>query len=151
MKPAVPTAFLGMLAVVAGGCSSAAPRGDSIPSHQPSAVKGPSGTVDIVVAEPASRAGRAVRYFRLEDGQGKAVLEREFRTAPAELSAPLAVGRYRVVTWIRDCTGACQDAVDANLGRAAGICGTRITVPNEAVTRVSVSAPSGVDCSMRTG
>ncbi len=151
MKRSVPTALLGIVAVVAGGCSSAAPRGDSVPPHQPSVVKGPSGTVDIVVAEPAGRADRAVRYLRLEDDQGKAVLEREFRTAPAELSAPLAVGRYRTVTWTRECTSACAGATDANLGRAAGICGTRITIANAVVTRVSVSSPSGVDCSMRVG
>ncbi|GAA3550604.1 hypothetical protein GCM10022222_37660 [Amycolatopsis ultiminotia] len=151
MKRSVPAALLGMLAVAVGGCSSAAPQGGSIPSHQPSVVKGPSGTVDIVVAEPASRADRAVRYFRLEDDQGKTLLEREFRTAPAELSAPLAVGRYRTVTWTRDCAGACRGVTDATLGRATGICGTRITISNAAATRVSVSAPSGVDCSMRAG
>ncbi|SRR6266536_1879555 len=135
-------------AAALGGCGSGAPQGDAIPPHQPSVVTGPAGNLEVVVREPANRAGTAVRYLRVEDESGRPVLEREFRTAPAELTAPLAAARYRVVTWNRECTGSCQSATDATLGPATRICGTRVAVADGAVARVSVDAPSDVDCSM---
>ena len=120
----------------------------SIPPHQPSVVTGPSGTLDVVVREPANRSQTAVRYLRVENDQGKQVLEQEFRTAPAEFSAPLGAARYRVITWSRDCSGPCESATDATLGKATRICGTRVTIAEAAVARVTVEAPADADCSM---
>src|SRR2546423_14448634 len=91
--------------VVLAGCGAEPPQGDSIPPHRPSVVTGPAGTLDVVVREPANRAESAVRYLRVEDVNGKPVLERDFKTAPAEFSTQLAAARYRVVTWSRECTG----------------------------------------------
>jgi len=143
---AIPLMAVGVLS----GCGSESPQGEAIPTHQPSMISGPAGTLDVVVREPSARAESAIRYLRVEDENGRSVLEREFKTAPAELSAPLAAARYRVVTWSRACTGACQDATDTSLGRAMWICGARVTVANGAVARVSVDAPSDADCSMTT-
>ena len=145
-SPGLLLVLLGAAVLTACG---AEPVGEaSIPPHQPSVVTGPSGTVDVVVKEPVGRAEAAIRYLRVEDDNGRAVLEREFRTAPAELSAPLAAARYRVITWTRGCTGSCQGASDATLGKAERICGTRVTIAEGAVARVSVDAPSDADCSM---
>ncbi|WP_143086412.1 hypothetical protein [Amycolatopsis saalfeldensis] len=143
--------FLGG-AVLMAGCATGAAPGDSVPSHRPSVVRGPSGTLDVVVREPADRGARTVRYLRVEDDAGRSVLERQLRTSPAELSAPLAAARYRVVTWLRSCvSGSCQGATEADLGRAVGICGTQVTIAAGAVARVSVDAPSDGGCAMKSG
>ena len=134
--------------VVLAACGAESPQGDAIPPHQPGVISGPSGALDVVVREPANRADSAVRYLRIEDLNGKPVLEREFKTAPAEFSTPLAVARYRVVTWSRECTGSCQAATDANLGRPLRICGSRVDVADGALARVSVDAPADADCAM---
>jgi hypothetical protein len=43
----------------------------AISPHQPSAITGPAGTLDVVVKEPPERADSAIRYLRIEDATGK--------------------------------------------------------------------------------
>lgn len=149
MRSRGPVLLLMSLTVLTACRADPAPAGGlSIPPHQPSVVAGPSGTLDVVVREPADRSQTAVRYLRVEDDQGKPVLEREYRTAPAVLSAPLSAARYRVITWSRDCSGSCQAATDATLGKATRICGTRVSIAEGVVAKVAVEAPSDADCSM---
>src|SRR5205814_5587701 len=101
---------------------------------------GPAGTLDVVVREPVNRAESAVRYLRIEDANGKPVLERDFKTAPAEFSTQLAAARYRVVTWNRECAGSCRETTDANLGKPVRICGTPADVADGALGGVSGDA-----------
>ncbi|WP_090015212.1 hypothetical protein [Lentzea albidocapillata] len=122
-----------------------------MPSHSPGAQKGPVGTLDVVVEEPAERANSAVRFLRVENADGKSVVERSFRTVPAELSEYLPKGRYRVVSWIRDCGGDCRSKEDKDLDAPTRICGIRVDIREEAVAAVTVDAPAESDCAMTAG
>src|SRR4051812_27336825 len=145
--------------VVAGGCStsepgarapSAAPSTSTMPSHQPSVITGPAGTVRATVAEPAARADVAVRSLRIEDSTGKLVTERSFREAPAELAETVPTGRYRVISWIRECGNPCGGVPDDKLGPPARVCGVKVEITENAVITVTVNAPADNDCTMAT-
>ncbi|WP_169746042.1 hypothetical protein [Lentzea albidocapillata] len=148
-------------ALVVGACGSpqpgspqtptAATTSATVPSHSPKAEEGPVGTLDVVVEEPAERANSAVRFLRVENADGKSVVERSFRTVPAELSEYLPKGRYRVVSWIRDCGGDCRSKEDKDLDAPTRICGIRVDVREEAVAAVTVDAPAESDCAMTGG
>jgi hypothetical protein len=54
----------------------------AISSHQPSAITGPAGTLDVVDNKPPERADSAIRYLRIEAATGKPVVERDFGPFP---------------------------------------------------------------------
>jgi len=120
----------------------------TVPSHQPGVQEGPVGTLDVVVQEPAGRADSAVRFLRVEDGNGKALVERSYRTVPAELSDYLPAGNYRIVSWIRECGGPCGSKRDEDLGVPIRVCGIRVELAENAVAGVTVDAPADGDCTM---
>ena len=124
---------------------------ETVPSHAPSAQEGPVGTLDVVVKEPAERANSAVRFLRVENADGKSVLERSFRSVPVEMSEYLPKGRYRLVSWLRACGGGCQDKEDKDLEAPVRICGTRVEIREDAVAAVTVDAPGDADCTMAVG
>jgi hypothetical protein len=146
------------VAVVAGACSTpesepstpTATTTATIPSHQPGVITGPAGTLRAAVTEPATRADLAVRFLLIEDSTGKKILERSYREAPAELAEPLPVGRYRIVSWTRECGGSCSGVTDDKLSPPAKICGTRVEVTENVVTTVTINAPVDTDCAMST-
>ncbi|MGM1060872.1 hypothetical protein [Saccharothrix sp. Mg75] len=83
---------------------------------------------------------------RVEDADGKVVLECSYRSAPAELSESMTVGSYRIVTWTRACGGSFPEKKDEELGNPERICGAKVNVFGEAVTEVVVSVPADADC-----
>jgi hypothetical protein len=103
-----------------------------------------------VVREPPDRSASTIRYLRIEDSAGKPVLEREYRTSPAELVEQLAVGRYRIVSWTRDCGGSCEGKTDPQLAAPAHICGIRVELRENADTTVTIDAPPDGGCVMTT-
>jgi len=122
----------------------------AVPSHQPGVQTGEVGTLDVVVREPAARADSSVRFVRVEDENGKAVLDRSYRTVPAELSDYLPAGRYRVVSWVRECGGPCGGKSDEDLGAPLRICGTKVDLVENVVAGITVDAPIDADCTMTT-
>ena len=101
--------------------------------------------MSVVVEELLDRAAGSVRFLRVEDADGK-VLERLYRSAPAELSGSMTVGGYRVAMWISACGGSYPEKKDEELGNPERICGAKVEVSGEAVTEVVVSAPADADC-----
>jgi hypothetical protein len=122
-----------------------------VPSHQPSVIAGPAGTLAAVVQEPSARSQHEVRLLRVEDLAGKTVVERIYRAEQAELSEPLAVGHYRVISWAQDCGGSCVGVPDDKLAAPVRICGVKVDITENGVTKVAVDAPADTACTMTVG
>jgi hypothetical protein len=142
-----------LMMTVTGGCSTAEPSGSppTIPAHQPSVIVGPTGTLAAVVKEPPTRAQTEVRLLRIEDLAGKEIVEHRYGVEPAELSEQLPVGRYRLISWVQDCNGACAGIPDDKLAAPTRICGVKVDVNENNVTKVAVDAPPDADCAMTIG
>lgn len=121
----------------------------TVPPHSPGVISGPAGTLDVTVSEPATRGTRAVRFLRVEDSTGKNVLERSFRSTPAQLADYLPTGDYRLITWVRNCPGPCGNDPEQKLGDPTQVCGTKFTVTAGAVATLRVQAPQGEDCTIQ--
>lgn len=131
--------------------SAGKPAGGTIPAHTPGVVSGPAGTLDVQVVEPSSRGASAVRYLRVEDATGKKIVEQSYARTPVVLSDAMPTGSYRLITWLRSCSGSCVDAAEKDLAAPSQVCGSSFDVTAEKVTRLVVRASTATQCTVQPG
>ncbi len=135
----------------AAASSGAGPTGPTVPAHNPQVVSGPAGTIDVQVVEPSSRGTKAVRYLRVEDATGKKIVEQAYARTPVLLSDALPTGSYRLISWLRTCTGTCDGAADKSLAAPSQVCGSTFDVAAQKVTRLVVRASTSTQCTVQPG
>jgi len=129
-------------AVLLAGCGGQ-------PHAHPSTPATTSTTGTLVVSQQGDAPEHTLWYVRIENLHAEPLVEKSFPAGPIRLTKALRAGRYRVISWYRECSGTCPTTGEHGLGPLEQVCGAVAAIKAGAKVTARVTIGDKANCSVR--